>query len=77
MTSGYVSQLEWVREQRSDRNPARVAWDGHWCRWWRLFTARGYSPNGAVRAAYRMTRDQLGKRPGPYPDGSDAHTDEA
>ncbi|HEV2927968.1 MAG TPA: hypothetical protein VGW74_04685 [Propionibacteriaceae bacterium] len=69
----WKAALDKAREQRGvDRNPVRRAWDERFCRWWRTYVDRSCTPNKAVTFAYRMTTDQIGKRPGPYPDGSDA-----
>lgn len=68
--------LGWVREQRTVPLPSKVrSWDAKWRRWWDICISRGGTPNQAFSFAYRKTIDQLGERPGPYPDGSDAQED--
>lgn len=74
MSSGgaWRAWLAFAREQRGDRNRRRLAWDTKWRRWFDIYIGQGGTPNAAVTFAYRKTKDQLGARPGPYPDGSDA-----
>lgn len=68
--------LAWVREQRTVPLPTLVrTWDARWRRWFDIYLGRGGTPNGAFSFAYRKTIDQLGPRPGPYPDGSNAQED--
>lgn len=73
MTGDWRVDLARAREQRDIgvRRPTRV-WDAKWCRWWDVYLGRGGTPNAGVAFAYRKTLDQLGDRPGPYPDGSNA-----
>lgn len=73
MTGDWRADLARAREQRNIDvlRPARM-WDAKWVRWLEIYLGRGGTPNAAVPFAYRKTTAQLGKRPGPYPDGSDA-----
>lgn len=73
MSGDWRGQLAFAREQRGvDRNLRRQVWDTKWRRWFDVYVERGRTPNAAVTFAYRKTKDLLGARPGPYPDGSDA-----
>lgn len=70
---GWREVLAWVREQRKILAPAAVrVWDAKWRRWLEIYLGRGGTPTDGVSFAYRKTLEQLGPRPGPYPDGRSA-----
>jgi len=72
MTDAWRIDLAAARQQGAHPSRQQRVWDAKWCRWLDVFTGRGGTPNAAVPFAYRKTLDQLGARPGPHPDGSDA-----